>query len=217
MMTSSPGLRLFRRLFWLLVWVVVAGGVAGWWFWSGWNRLAKLEPRGGLYFPWTVELAVPSFRQNDERWGRDPLGPSTGTLGSEGCAVSSAAMVLKFYGMDTDPQRLNQFLSSHAGYTPQGWVYWEAAAEFTPGKVRHAYEDLPSYRLIDLNLLRRNPVIVRVRMPSGGTHFVVIAGKRGLDYLIRDPGAGASRGIYPLRDLQSPVEALRYYDRLPGS
>jgi hypothetical protein len=53
-----------------------------------------------------------------------------------------------------------------------------------------------------------------VRFPSGITHFVVIAGKDGFDYLIRDPGAGASKGLYPLRELGSNIEALRYYERL---
>ncbi len=59
-----------------------------------------------------------------------------------------------------------------------------------------------------------NPVIVRVRFRSGITHFVVIAGKDGFDYLIRDPGSGATKGYYPLRELGSDIEALRFYERL---
>jgi hypothetical protein len=58
-------------------------------------------------------------------------------------------------------------------------------------------------------------VIVRVRLANGITHFVVIAGKDGFDYLVRDPGAGAARGYYPLRDLGSNIEALRFYEPLP--
>ena len=65
-------------------------------------------------------------------------------MGEEGCAVSSAAMVLAFYGQDIDPGRLNAFLSDNGGYTPQGWLYWEKAADYQPGLARHAYEDLPS-------------------------------------------------------------------------
>ncbi len=125
-------------------------------------------------------------------------------------------MTLNFYGIDTDPQRLNQFLTTHNGYEGEGWLRWESAAEFSPGHVEKAYEDLPSFWLIDWNLLRGNPCIVRIRFPSGVTHFVVIAGKRGFDYLIRDPGAGASRGLYPLRDLAREIEALRFYRRVNG-
>ncbi len=179
-----------------------------------WARKGKIEPSGGRYFFTRVELDVPAFRQGDERWRGDLLGPTENTLGAEGCAVASAAMVLASYGIDTDPQRLNAYLQTHDGYTPQGWLYWEKAAELGAGHVRHAYEDLPSYELIDANLARGNPVIVRLRLPSGITHFVVIAGKDGFDYLTRDPGSGAAKGLYPLRDFGSPIEALRFYEKL---
>jgi hypothetical protein len=105
-------------------------------------------------------------------------------------------------------------LSAVNGYTDEGWIYWERAAWFAPDRVRHVYEDLPSYHLIDSNLAHGNPVIVRVRLQSGITHFVVIAGKDGFDYLVRDPGAAAAKGLYPLRDLHSDIEALRFYERI---
>jgi hypothetical protein len=194
--------------------LLLLAGVAGWQFWSGWNAQGVLEPRGGLYFVRRTTLEVPSFRQGDPRWREDFLGPTDGTLGAEGCAVSSAAMVLSYYGVDTDPQRLNTFLSEREGYTPQGWIYWEKAAELAPGKVRHAYEDLGSYRLLDENLWRGNPVIVKLRLQSGTTHFVVVAGKDGFEYLTQDPGAGAARGLYPLSELGSKIEGLRFYEKL---
>jgi hypothetical protein len=182
-----------------------------------WNWKRKLSPRGGRYFFHRLELAVPSFRQGDEKWADDPLGglPDNGTIGGEGCAVASAAMVFKFYGIETDPQQLNWFLTAVDGYTDRGWLYWDRAAWLAPNNVRHVYEDLPSYQLIDSNLARGNPVIVRVRLRNNITHFVVIAGKDGFDYLVRDPGAGAAKGFYPLRELHSDIEALRFYQKLP--
>lgn len=182
--------------------------------WEGWNTKAPLEPSGGRYFFTRVEIGVPLFRQADDRWRADLLGPTSNTLGAEGCAVSSAAMILASYGIDTDPGRLNAFLQQNDGYTPRGWLYWEKAAEMAPDRVRHIYEDLPTYALIDRNLSRQNPVIVRLRYPSGITHFVVIAGKQGFDYLTRDPGAGAAKGLYPLREFGSKIEALRFYEKL---
>jgi hypothetical protein len=182
---------------------------------ESWGVRRKIAPSGGRYFFQRVTIDVPSFRQADERWRNDRLGPTRNSLGAEGCALASAAMVLASYGYDTDPQRLNRFLNERGGYTPQGWIYWEKAAEIAGGHVRHAYEDLPSYDLIDGNLARGNPVIVRLRMPSGITHFVVIAGKQGFDYLTRDPGAGAAKGLYPLREFGSRIEALRFYERVP--
>ena len=173
-----------------------------------------VSSQGGIYWPVRQELKVPSFAQGDPRWADDPLGPTAATLHAEGCAVSSAAMVLASYGIDTDPGRLNRFLTDHEGFTPQGWLDWDKAAGFAPGRREKAYEDAPAYGLIDWNLLRGNPVIVRIRFPSGITHFVVIAGKEGLEYLIRDPGAGAARGLYPLSEIASQIEALRYYRKL---
>ncbi len=178
-----------------------------------WNWKRKLSPRGGRPFLHRVELAVPSFQQSNDKWRDDPLGgiPENGTLGGEGCAVAAAAMVFKFYGIDVDPQQLNWFLTATGGYTDQGWLYWDRAVWFAPDRVRHVYEDLPSYQLIDSNVAHGNPVIVRVRLASGITHFVVIAGKDGFDYLVRDPGAGSTKELYPLRELGSDIEALRFY------
>jgi hypothetical protein len=194
-----------------LVLLVIVGGLA---LQIDWNWKGQLSPRGGRYFFHRVELAVPSFRQAEEKWSDDPLGgvEANGTLGGEGCAVAAAAMVFKFYGIEVDPQQLNWFLTSVGGYTEQGWIYWDRAAWFAPDRVRHVYEDLASYQLIDSNLSRGNPVIVRVRLPGGVTHFVVIAGKQGFDYLIADPGPGSAKGHYPLRELGSDIEALRFYE-----
>src|SRR5438128_11837447 len=126
-------------------------------------------------------------------------------------------MLFKFYGLDTDPQRLNWFLPSVDGYTGRGWIYCDRAAWWAPDRVRHVYEDLPSYQLIDSNLARGNPVIVRVRLSKGITHFVVVAGKDGFDYLVRDPGGGAAKGFYPLRELNSDIGALRLYQPLTNA
>jgi len=200
-----------RWLPFLVIVLAFLAGVAA--VYIDWTWKRQLSPRGGRYFFHRLELAVPSFSQSDEAWSDDPLGgvPANGTLGGQGCAVAAAAMVFKFYGIDTDPQRLNWFLASVNGYTDQGWLYWDRAAWFAPDRVQHVYEDLPSYQLIDSNLSHGNPVIVRVRLRSGITHFVVIAGKAGFDYLVRDPGTGATKGLYPLREFGSNIEALRFY------
>jgi hypothetical protein len=174
----------------------------------------QISSSGGLYFFSRVELNVPRFAQADPRWADDLLGPTDSTIGNEGCAVSSAAMVLAYYGVNVDPGALNLFLTNNDGYTPQGWLYWEKAAVFAPGKAKHIYEDAPSHYLIDSNLLRGNPVITRIRLRSGITHFVVIVGKRGFHYLIQDPGSSGDNGIYPLYRLAPKIEALRFYQKL---
>ncbi len=205
------------RILSLLLLVGLALVAWGGWWTVEWIRRGPVASSGGLYFLGYHELYVPQFRQADARWGTTLLGSTPATFAAEGCAVSSAAMVLASYGMDVDPGRLNAFLTKRpGGYTPEGWIYWEKAAEFdfafTERLLPH-YEDLPSYFLIDRNLLAGNPVIARLRYPNGVTHFVVICGKQGYDYLIRDPGRGGQKGVYPLREFGTPIEAIRFYRR----
>ena len=193
---------------------LIATAAAAWWT-AEWMQKGPVATRGGLYCPAKKILPVPHFRQGDPKWGADLLGPTESTLAAEGCAVASAAMALATRGMDTDPARLNAFLTQlPGGYTPRGWIYWEKAAEFdanlTPELLPH-YEDDASHFLIDWNLLRGNPVIARVRFPSGTTHFVVIIGKKGFDYLINDPALPAEANPTLLTNFATPVEALRFY------
>ena len=99
-------------------------------------------------------------------------------------------------------------------YEFAGRLHAARVAEFDAGfksRLLPHYEDLPSYFLIDSNLLDNNPVIARLRYPNGVTHFVVICGKEGFDYLIRDPGRGGERGIYALKQFGSGIEAIRFY------
>jgi hypothetical protein len=185
-------------------------------WYAAYTRVGPAPSSGGKYFSPPLELnKVPLFQQGDERWRDDKLGPTDASLAAEGCALASAAMVLASYGYDTDPKRLNEFLNSVDGYTPEGWIYWEKAAEIANGKVRHAYEAEPSLKLIDDNLSRGNPVIVKIKLASGTNHFVVIAGKNGYDYLIRDPGGSGAQGLYPLKNIAPQIEGLRFYEQVP--
>ena len=97
---------------------------------------------------------------------------------------------------------LRQYAEDHGGAFPAGGDTPEASLSLL----------YPDY--VNANLLRGNPVIVRIHLPGGTTHFVVVCGKQGFDYLIRDPGAGAAKGLYPLRELGSNIEALRFYEPL---
>ncbi|HEY0792364.1 MAG TPA: cysteine peptidase family C39 domain-containing protein [Chthoniobacterales bacterium] len=206
---AQPG-RGLRRLLPLGAALLVVAGLAA--ASRGYFELRTVPSSGGLFFPARYELPVAHFAQADDRWASQPLGQTDSTLGAEGCAVSCAAMVLRFYGTDVDPGRLNEFLIERAGYTAQGWLYWEKAAELQPAVHQH-YENLPSQFLIDENLIRGNPVIVRVQLPRGLTHFVVITGKQGFDYLIQDPARPQQTAAYPLRELVPQADALRFYVR----
>ena len=216
-----------RVSLWITLGVIVLTMVASvayrytqWKKWEAeWKQRGPIEPSGGLFFRPAIKLNVPHFRQADDRWREDALANGPTTMAQEGCAVASAAMVLASYGIDTDPGRLNKDLTEKEGFEGTGWLRWEKAAEVTGNHTEKLYEDLPSYELIDRNLEAGNPVIVRLRSKEGITHFVVIAGKDGYDYLTLDPGAGSTKGMYPLREYGSKIEALRYYrpTRVPSA
>jgi hypothetical protein len=208
---SSPR----RLVLWLGGLAAVAAiffGVPAFWAWPH-----VIASSGGRYFVQRTEIPVPAFQQDDPRWSDQLLGPGIDTIGQAGCALASAAMVLKAYGVDTDPARLNQFLDAHHGYTDRGWLYWEQAAAISGGQIEKAYEDLPSYALIDQNILAGNPVIVRLTLRNGTTHFVVVVGKQGWDYLIRDPARPVTWPVYPLRELTPRIEALRFFRVVPAT
>jgi Peptidase_C39 like family len=222
MPTDLPAPPRSRRTLWITLAVIAVSIAASlyyhWQKWAAWEaewkRVGIIEPHGGVFQQPRLELNVPLFRQSDQRWHSEKLGAGPDTMGSAGCAVSSAAMVLASYGLDTDPGRLNRLLSENDGYENGDKIRWEKAAEVTGNAAEKAYEDLPSHELIDRNLQAGNPVIVRLKREGQRTHFVVIAGKDGYEYLTRDPGAGAEKGLYPLREYGSKIEALRFYRRL---
>jgi hypothetical protein len=86
--------------FWLIgIGVVILLSALSWYYF--WPR--EIGSYGGMYFPYPVRLAVPRFAQGDARWANDSLAGTQGTMAREGCAVSSAAMVLAFYGFEVDP------------------------------------------------------------------------------------------------------------------
>jgi Peptidase_C39 like family len=168
---------------------------------------------GGRYFDRRVEIPVPAFAQDDPRWSNVRLGPSSDTLGDEGCAVTSAAMVIAFYGIKTDPLQLNNFLTRAGGLSEDGLIEWSRVPAIAPAYLKLSYNGNASYELIDTNLLERNPVIAFIRLPHGGYHFVVIVGKEGHNYLIRDPAASPVRRPYPLSELTDRIQGVCFFGR----
>ncbi len=166
---------------------------------------------GGRYFNGRVEIPLRAFAQDDPRWSDVRLGSSTDTLGEEGCAVTSAAMVVAFYGIKTNPQQLNAFLTRTGGFTDDGLIHWSRVPSIAPDHLELAYNGGPSYKLIDSNLLAGNPVIAVIKLPDGAYHFVVIVGKEGQDYLIRDPAASPFRPAYHLSDLTDRIVGLCFF------
>lgn len=179
----------------LLILVLLAlAGTALWWFLLRPPTLppSATEPfaaTGGEFFSRRIINDVPQFLQDDPRWYHDEIGTSGSRLGPEGCAVAASAMVLASRGIQTNPGELNAFLTLNEGYTERGWIYWEKACELAPEKIWKSFEGIGSHELIDHSLKRGLSPIIKIYLPNGISHFVVIVGKEGSRYLIRDPSS----------------------------
>jgi hypothetical protein len=137
-------------------------------------------------------LDVPFFSQRDPRWATRRLGScSRATIRSAGCALTSEAMVFKYYGVRVstrvgtgmNPRILNAWLKKHAGYAGGCMMRWGKE----PGGVRYTGADT-SLRHVNKELAAGRPVIADVTGPTVASHhFVVIIGRAGKTYVINDP------------------------------
>ena len=163
----------------------------------------------------TKMLEVPLYIQGhkgDQIWSKDRLGTCyPETIGSHGCAVTSIAMVFRYYGVNTDPRDMNNWLKANGGYSSGCLVNWPRAADHSDGRVQWVekvdYTNVPA----DLNKIKSEidkgyPVIAEVRL-SGYQHFVVITGYSGSIFYINDPWYGDKFTINARYD-SDPAKAI---------
>ena len=134
-------------------------------------------------------LDIQPISQLDDRWQNERLGTSYTTIGQYGCLLTCVAMLLKFYGHDTDPKRLNTWLKEHAGYQSGNLFVW-GSLPVLDKRLSVNYSGN-----IDAQLEKGIPSIVKVDMiPSTSVvdeHWVLVVGKQGNEYIINDPKDGA--------------------------
>jgi hypothetical protein len=170
-----------------------------------------IPTKGGKVFAHRTVLAVRDFAQDDPRWGDLRLGPSPDTLADEGCAVTSVAMVLRYYGLACDPGCLDHFLARHEGFDDDGLLDFERVTAYAPAQIRLAYQGPLSHDALDRSIVAGHPVIVQLTLHDGGRHFVVIVGKEGREYLVRDPAAYVDMSLVPLSSLADRIEDAYLY------
>jgi Bacterial SH3 domain/Peptidase_C39 like family len=133
--------------------------------------------------------------QQDPQWKSDILGfgDKGDTIGYVGCALTSVAMLLSGYGYSETPKTLNQKLKNTQGFVSAG-IRWSAVSQIYPNVTLKAFipcstSDAPLAQ-IDAAIAAGQPVIVQVdhsNAPGIQTHWVVLYGKKGDDYLMLDP------------------------------
>jgi hypothetical protein len=137
-------------------------------------------------------LDVPFFSQYDGRWSGKVCKGST--IGANGCALTSLAMVYAYYGValpgtaGMSPAILDDYLTLK-GYLNSGcefpWLHF--APGLAPASAGAIWKTVAAGELAS-----GRPVIAEVQYTASGTHthFVVITGQTsGGDFFINDPAA----------------------------
>jgi peptidoglycan hydrolase CwlO-like protein len=118
------------------------------------------------------------YNQRDTAWGNDSLNGTQYKLASDGCLISSMAMVMTHYGYrSVTPVTINSNPNNFASYYPAYLMQTISVAGVTATR---------KATTINASLAAGTPVIVGLNA-YGGTHFVVLTQKSGSDYLMRDP------------------------------
>jgi uncharacterized protein YvpB len=168
------------------------------------NELTKDQPKAQLILP------VVLFKQWDPKWAKDKIGGSSEQILYVGCTLCSTAMVFDYFGVETTPKKLNNYLRANNGYTNNGWLRWYNAAEYTKGEVGVNYIGGPDHSVIEENLKNKIPVIVKIVLPGGIQHWVVIVGKNKDGYLVNDP-LGTEKTAVPLSTLGEKIISMRIF------
>jgi hypothetical protein len=153
------------------------------------------------------------FLQTDARWSKDEIGGSRESLGAVGCAICSVSMALAHHGIELTPGQLNEKLKTREGYTAQGWLKWNKITELTDRKIRIEIPERLTHEVIDKALKAKQPVIAKVFLNRVITHWVLIVGKSGYEYLIKDP-LGDGHTLETLSKFGSDIYAIRIVSKV---
>ena len=135
---------------------------------------AALGSSMGVAADSSMSIAVMS--QQDGAWAGAPLGSSaTDTIGSAGCAITAVTMMLRYYGINTDPGAFNTWVTVNGGYAYDDQLIWDAVNFYTNGRVTFSGWLGPDLGAIQAELDAGRPVIAEVRL-GGNQHFVLLTG-----------------------------------------
>jgi uncharacterized protein YvpB len=153
-----------------------------------------------------MKLQVPVFGQRDSRWANKLLGTSTSTIGGYGCLITSIAMLAKYYGKDTDPDRMNTSLISVGGYASGNLYKWyEGVTKIYPDitctKIVYTPDPLSTAQETELKneIDAGRPVVLYVDFnpatAAPDMHFVLLIGYEGDTFYMNDPWYGDTANL----------------------
>jgi hypothetical protein len=174
-----------------------------------------ISAQGGEPFQNFPALKTPLYLQNDDRWKDEKIGGSRERLGDVGCAICSLAMALDHFGVHYTPKELNDQLKANDGYTWRGWLEWQAISTITGGKITVETVRKPSHADIDAASRSKNQVVAKLLINRTIPHWVLIVGKQGTNYLMRDP-LGDGHSLEPVSKYESDIFGVRIVKSKPG-
>jgi hypothetical protein len=126
--------------------------------------------------------------------------PGKDTIARYGCALTSATMILQYYGYTVTPDSLNTWLLNNHGYVRDGLVDWSAITKWVklnhdinPLLTKLEYSRSPyENSVLATEIDASRPAILKLVRPDSGTHFVVATGKENSDFNINDPATTAN-------------------------
>lgn len=75
-------------------------------------------------------LSVVHYYQNGQSWSNDKMQNAGVTIGSQGCCLTSFAMIERFLGGADDPRAVNTKMGNYACDIKNGFSYTEAAKKY---------------------------------------------------------------------------------------
>lgn len=121
------------------------------------------------------------YNQRDSQWGGNSLNGTGYTLASDGCLITSMAMMYTHYGhRSVNPQTINSIGSNFASYYPAFLSKTISADGASSSRIGAD---------IDSTLSGGNPVVVGISYDGGplADHFVVFVSGSGGNYTMKDP------------------------------
>jgi hypothetical protein len=121
-------------------------------------------------------MSIAVIGQQETAWAGAPLGTSaTESVGSAGCAITAVTMMLRYYGMNTDPGAFNAWLTANGGYAYDDQLIWDAVTSYSAGRVAFSGWLGPDLGAIQAELDAGRPVVAEVRL-GVNQHFVLLTG-----------------------------------------
>jgi hypothetical protein len=133
------------------------------------------------------------------------LGSSPFTVHDYGCLVTSIAMLATYYGNHTTPAEI----ASHNNFFDRNGDAYVSSIVDSLG-LTVTQQGPINWTAVDQELDNNHPVIISVYLPQvgalnsdGSSHFVVVEGKSGNQYIMEDPlGGGRGYGFGQVRSMK---------------